>query len=254
MSLRLFIATAVVLLAAALFLVPWPWKLLRPEFVNSPSGVGAPTVFLVGDSTMLHYFRPLRAELRDAAELFIPLRWSAQSAWRHWREPEAVWVNAASCANVERQLETWLGRKHFDLAVFNCGLHDLANIGEADRPEHKRLMAAYGERVKRIAERLAVAAGRVMFVNSTPVQRIRSTLPPVKSEVLNAIAFGALHGSSTVVFDAHAAVLAQEGEFLEADGLHLNAQASAALARDLAAAIRVQIAELAAGRSDAAQR
>jgi hypothetical protein len=124
---------------------------------------GLPNVLVIGDSISIGYLRELRARLAGLANVEHP--------------PE----NCRSSQYVLSRVDTWLADRHYDVIVFNAGLHDLKHVereaeddlsnGMVDVAAGPRLipLEAYARNLEVIADKLRRAATTVIFATTTPV-------------------------------------------------------------------------------------
>src|SRR5205823_4176858 len=103
---------------------------------------------LIGDSISIGYTEPVRAELKDKANVHrIP-------------------TNGATTLNGVKNLDEWLGSKPWDVIHFNFGLHDLRIM---EGGEHQVSLEDYEANLRTIAGRLEKTGARLIWASTTPV-------------------------------------------------------------------------------------
>ena len=120
---------------------------------------GLPRVLLIGDSISIGYTLPTRALLKGKVNLHrIP-------------------TNGGPTIKGLEQIDTWLGKKTWDVIHFNWGLHDLKYMGPNGEnlfPKEKGgkvqvPIQEYEENLERLVVRLKKPNAKLVWRNTTPV-------------------------------------------------------------------------------------
>jgi acyl-CoA thioesterase-1 len=136
---------------------PQPPKNKHPEYAQVEDIPGLPRVLLLGDSISIGYTLPVRARLKEVANIHRP--------------PE----NCASTARGLRQLDTWLGAGKWDVIHFNFGLHDIKYLDKAgkyvppDKGAQVTLPEHYEKNLRTLVRRLKGTGAALIFATTTPV-------------------------------------------------------------------------------------
>ncbi len=134
-----------------------PAKPENPAFAEVPDLPGLPRVLIIGDSISMGYTLPVRARLKDKANVHRP--------------PE-------NCGDTTRglgRLDAWLGKGHWDVIHFNFGLHDLKYLDEKGSyvdPEKGSQVAppdVYRQKLRELTLRLKATGAKIIFATTTPV-------------------------------------------------------------------------------------
>jgi len=121
--------------------------------------VGLPRVLLIGDSISIGYTLPTRELIKGKVNLHrIP-------------------TNGGSTIKGLQHIESWLGKKKWDVIHFNWGLHDLKHMGPNGEnlfPKEKGgkvqvLLEDYETNLDRLVQRLKKTGARLIWRNTTPV-------------------------------------------------------------------------------------
>ena len=120
---------------------------------------GLPRVLLIGDSISIGYTLPTRELLEGRVSLHrIP-------------------TNGGPTVKGLQQIESWLGKKKWDVIHFNWGLHDLKYMGPNGEnlfPKEKGGKAQvsledYEKNLDRLVQRLKKTGAKLIWRNTTPV-------------------------------------------------------------------------------------
>ena len=120
---------------------------------------GLPRVLLIGDSISIGYTLPTRALLKGKVNLHrIP-------------------TNGGPTIKGLEQIDTWLGKKKWDVIHFNWGLHDLKYMGPNGEnlfPKEKGgkvqvPIQEYEKNLERLVVRLKKTNAKLIWRNTTPV-------------------------------------------------------------------------------------
>ena len=135
----------------------------KPKRPNSMAPIkempGLPRVLLIGDSISIGYTLPTRALLKGKVNLHrIP-------------------TNGGPTIKGLEQIDTWLGKKKWDVIHFNWGLHDLKYMGPNGEnlfPKEKGgkvqvPIQEYEKNLERLVVRLKKTNAKLVWRNTTPV-------------------------------------------------------------------------------------
>lgn len=136
------------------------------------------------------------------------------------------WFSGAQCSNTVKGLEctntsfysnylNFTGGKQFDVITFNYGLHDLVNC--TDNPECSEHVDidVYGQNILTIYNRLAQFARNVIWVSTTPVPNVTTSLGRSYelSVLYNAEALSVLKNTKAYVCDLWTGVIKYCGAY-----------------------------------------
>ena len=135
-------------------------KAKRPNPMTPIEDVaGLPRVLLIGDSISIGYTLPTRELLKGKVNLHrIP-------------------TNGGPTIKGLQHIESWLGKKKWDVIHFNWGLHDLKHMGPNGEnlfPKEKGgkvqvSLEDYEKNLDRLVQRLKKTGARLIWRNTTPV-------------------------------------------------------------------------------------
>ena len=135
-------------------------KAKRPNPMTPIEDVaGLPRVLLIGDSISIGYTLPTRELIKGKVNLHrIP-------------------TNGGPTIKGLLQIESWLGKKKWDVIHFNWGLHDLKHMGPNGEnlfPKEKGgkvqvSLEDYEKNLDRLVQRLKKTGARLIWRNTTPV-------------------------------------------------------------------------------------
>ena len=135
-------------------------KAKRPNPMTPIEDVaGLPRVLLIGDSISIGYTLPTRELLKGKVNLHrIP-------------------TNGGPTIKGLHHIESWLGKKKWDVIHFNWGLHDLKHMGPNGEnlfPKEKGgkvqvSLEDYEKNLDRLVQRLKKTGARLIWRNTTPV-------------------------------------------------------------------------------------
>ena len=135
----------------------------KPKLPNPMAPIkempGLPRVLLIGDSISIGYTLPTRALLKGKVNLH--------------RSP----TNGGPTIKGLEQIDTWLGKKKWDVIHFNWGLHDLKYMGPNGEnlfPKEKGgkvqvPIQEYEKNLERLVIRMKKTNAKLIWRNTTPV-------------------------------------------------------------------------------------
>jgi acyl-CoA thioesterase-1 len=209
------------------------WTTLAAAFAQAP-GVraydpiqdqpGLPRVLLIGSSVSVGYTLPVRAKLAGEANVHrIP-------------------AMAGTTAHMLPLLDGWLGDSKWDVIHFTFGLRDPTRLADGSLAVP---LAEFERNTRRIVERLKATGAKLIWASATPVPR--DDLKPVRKteDVLayNAAARAIMTANGVAVNDLYAFALPRLKEIQRPENVHFTEAGYEALAAEVAAAIRAQLAK-----------
>ncbi|NBZ95175.1 MAG: SGNH/GDSL hydrolase family protein [Proteobacteria bacterium] len=144
-------------------------KPLNPGLVQVPDVPGLPRVLIIGDSISMGYTPFVRTKLEGKANIHHPPQ-NCGNTQRPLDKADRRTQTGPS------NLEKWLGADHWDVILFNFGLHDLKYtdgngkyIGPSEGGIRDTPPDLYGKKLQEIATQLKKTDAKVVFVTTTPV-------------------------------------------------------------------------------------
>jgi lysophospholipase L1-like esterase len=199
---------------------------VNPAFAPVADRPELPRVLLIGDSISIGYTLPVRALLRDVANVHRP--------------PE----NCASTLRGLERLENWLGETKWDAIHFNFGLHD----SFIEDGKHPVPLEEYERNLRRIVARLREAGAKLIWASTTPIAGEVLLRPRAAKPVhdfyardiylYNAAAARVMEENGVQVNDLYRYALPRLAEIQNPGDVHFNAGGSDQLAAQAATAIR----------------
>ncbi len=179
-----------------------------PALIDVADTAGLPRVLLIGDSISIGYTLPVRALLKDRANVHRP---------------------SANCGDTARglaQLDAWLGTGKWDVIHFNFGLHDLKYLDEKGQyvpPEKGKQVAPvpqYEENLRQLVKRLQKTGAKIIFATTTPVPA--GTTGRVEHDELryNEAAARVMKENGIAIDDLHALATAKQPELQLPNNVH----------------------------------
>lgn len=196
-----------------------------PALIDVADVPGLPRVLLIGDSISIGYTLPVRALLKDRANV------------------HRVSGNCGDTARGLRDLDTWLGTGKWDVIHFNFGLHDLKNLDEKGQyvpPEKGKQVAPppqYEENLRQLVKRLQKTGAKLVFATTTPVPA--GSLGRVEHDELryNEVASRVMKGNGIAIDDLNALATAKQAELQRPKNVHFTQAGYDALASQVVASI-----------------
>lgn len=191
---------------------------------------GLPRVLLIGDSISIAYTLPVRALLKDKANIHrIP-------------------VNGSASGSGVAGVKTWIGTSKWDVIVFNFGIHD-AKLYDADGKVAQTREGAhpatslekYEENLRKIVERLKPTGARLIFATTTPIPEVTSGRLFDSIPARNELAVKIMKGNGVDVCDLYSVMLPRQKEFMRPGDVHFTPQGSSFLAEAVAASIEAHL-------------
>ncbi len=172
-----------------------------PSFAPVQEIVGLPRVLIIGDSISMGYTLTVRKNLEGKANIL--------------RIPE----NGGPTSRGIDKVTKWIGDKKWDVIIFNFGLHDLRVM---DDGKHQVEIADYEKNLKIIGQTLIKTGAKVIFVNTTPVPKVKMKIVRLDTDVTiyNASANKIMRELKIPVIDLNAAVTPKIKNFQKPNDVH----------------------------------
>jgi acyl-CoA thioesterase-1 len=178
-----------------------PLKPLDPGLAQVADVPGLPRVLIIGDSISMGYTPPVRAKLDGKANIHHPPMNCGDSQ----RALDKADRHAQTGPD---NLEKWLGKDHWDVILFNFGLHDLKYTDGKGRyisPEDGGIRdtppSPYAKNLQEIAARLQKTGAKVVFVTTTPVPPGCTGRVAGDEKIYNEVALGVMKPLNIPVAD-----------------------------------------------------
>ncbi|PNY37989.1 SGNH/GDSL hydrolase family protein [Rhodopirellula baltica] len=200
----------------------------NPAFAEPEIDKGLPNVLLIGDSISIGYMLDARKALAGKANVFRPA------------------TNCGPTTNGIKNLDAWLGDRHWDVIHFNFGLHDLKymgpnneNLAAPDSPgAHQQVsIDDYTENIRKIAERLKKTGATVIWRETTPVPEGAAGRVPGDSVKYNEAAASAIAKVGDIQTDPFFAFAESISELQRPANVHYTPEGSKKLGEHVAAQI-----------------
>jgi lysophospholipase L1-like esterase len=194
-----------------------------------------PTVLIIGDSISLGYTPHVKEMLKDEAQVL------------HNRG------NAQHTGTGLKKLDSWLGKKKWDVIHFNWGLRDPCyrnpeskTQGNRDKVNGKLTFTPeeYEANLRKLVARLKKTGSKLIWCHTTPVPEGEAGRHVGDGAKYNAIAAKIMKEHNIPVNDLHARMLPVMKKYQTAPGnVHFTKEGSRFLAEQVAAKIREQLAK-----------
>lgn len=213
----------------------------EPELRVTSHVDGLPNVLVIGDSISIGYLKELRAQLAGVANVDHP--------------PE----NCRSTQYVLSRLNEWLAGRHYDVIVFNAGLHDLKHVEReaeddlsnpmVDIAAGPRLvpLSTYSHNLGVIADSLMRAGTTVLFATTTPVPAGAFGRSPEDVLAYNREASRVMSEKNIAIVDLYNVALAH-ADLQFPTNVHYTVEGSKVLARAVAQEVARYLARRTEGR------
>jgi len=194
----------------------------RPAFAFVKEDPNLPRVLLIGDSISIGYTPAVRRLLAGKANVL--------------RIPE----NGGPTRKGLEKLESWLGKRQWDVIHSNWGLHDLKRLldGEKDiRGEWQVSPEDYKRNLDKLVARLMATGARLIWAHTTPVPQGAAGRIQGESVRANEIARKVMAKHHVPVNDLHRYVLPHVAKYQNPKNVHFTPEGSEFLAKQVAAKI-----------------
>ena len=182
---------------------------------------GLPRVLLIGDSISIGYTLPVRALLKDKANVHrIP-------------------TNGAATKEGVVKLKTWLGESKWDVIHFNWGLHDIKFVDD----KHNVPLADYEKNLRELVTQLKATNAKLIWCSTTPVPEGKLNPPRKNSDVreYNALAKKIMDENGVAIDDLYAFAEPQLDKIQLKANVHFSPKGSDELAKQVASSIEAAL-------------
>lgn len=182
-----------------------------------------PRVLLLGDSISIGYTLPVRAALKDRANVHRPP------------------TNCSSTGYGLQNLDAWLGSGRWDVIHFNFGLHDAKLPPEGGRHAPPDV---YASNLRAIVRRLQATGAKLVWATTTPVPNGGNLAPNRRFGDIahyNAIAARIMREEGVAINDLSAAITPVVERVGRPNDVHFTEAGSELLAKEVVAAILLQL-------------
>ena len=182
-----------------------------------------PRVLIIGDSISVGYTPAVKKELAAVAEVV------------------RIDENGGPTSNGVAKLDSWLSQGKWDVIHFNFGLHDLKRM---ENGEPQVALTEYEKNLRLIVARLKRTGAKLVWASTTPVPEGKVDPPRIPADVIsyNAAALRVMRENAVAVDDLYALALPNLAQWQRPVNVHYTDEGSAALAAQVAAAIRDALA------------
>ena len=202
---------------------PAPKPVADPVLAPVADVPGLPRVLIVGDSVSMGYTLPVRALLKDKANVH--------------RIPQNGGATSVGLANLAR----WLGEEKWDVIHFNFGLHDAKLLPEGN---HHADPDGYAQNLRAIVQQLRATGAKLIWATTTPVPD-GGILSPIRRfgdiGAYNAAAKKVMDENGVAIDDLGAAVQPEVARLQNPHDVHFSKEGSQFLAERVAASIAAQL-------------
>lgn len=191
---------------------------------------GLPRVLLIGDSISIAYTLPVRALLKDKANVHrIP-------------------VNGSASGSGVAGIKSWIGTSKWDVVIFNFGIHDTKLYDKGGKVAQKRegshpatSLEKYESNLRNIIGQLQPTGARLIFATTTPIPEVTSGRLFDSIPARNELALKVMKECGVDVCDLYSVMLPRQKEFMRPGDVHFTPAGSAVLAEAVAASIEAHL-------------
>ena len=202
---------------------PAPKPVADPALAPIADVPGLPRVLIIGDSVSMGYTLPVRALLKDKANVH--------------RITQNGGATSVGLANLAR----WLGDGKWDVIHFNFGLHDAKLLPEGN---HHAAPDGYAQNLRTIVKQLRATGAKLIWATTTPVPD-GGILSPIRRfgdiGAYNAAAKKVMEENGVAIDDLGAAVQPEVARLQNPHDVHFSREGSQFLAERVAASIAAQL-------------
>lgn len=184
---------------------------------------GLPRVLLIGDSISIGYTLPVRAALKDRANVHRPPG------------------NCSSTGYTLSKLAEWLGSGKWDVIHFNWGLHDAKLPPEGVRHAPPEV---YEQNLRQLVTRLKATGAKLIWATTTPVPMGGNLAPNRRFDSVdkyNAIAAKVMAEYGVATNDLNAAIAPHVAKLGRTNDVHFTTEGSAFLAEQVTRSVAAQL-------------
>jgi acyl-CoA thioesterase-1 len=184
---------------------------------------GLPRVLLIGDSVSIGYTLPVRALLKDKANVHrIP-------------------VNGGATEVGLANMKAWLGDGKWDVIHFNFGLHDAKYASETTL---RATREQYAANLRTLVAQMKATGAQLIFATTTPVPKDGVLSPTRRFDSIparNEVAVQVMKENDVAVDDLYAVVLPVQQKIGRENDVHFQPEGYEVLAKAVAASIEARL-------------
>jgi len=197
-----------------------------PSLVPITDVPGLPRVLIIGDSISMGYTIPVRALLKDKANVH--------------RIPQ----NGESTTVGLVKLPQWLGSTHWDVIHFNWGLHDLKHVRDGAFDLEAPVTTTvdqYKANLASLVTSLKATGARLVWATTTPVPKNCPGRISGDEVLYNAAALQVMKEAHVSVNDLHSLALERLETVQKPNDVHFNQAGNDDLSAQVASVIEAQL-------------
>ncbi len=182
---------------------------------------GLPRVLLIGDSISIGYTLPVRALLKDKANV------------------HRILTNGAATKDGLAKLKTWLGESKWDVIHFNWGLHDIKFV----KDQQNVPLADYEKNLRELVAQLKATNAKLIWCSTTPVPDAKQNPMRKTADVIeyNAVAKKIMDENGVAIDDLYAFALPQIEKIQLKANVHYTPKGYDELAKQVAQSIEATL-------------
>ena len=195
-----------------------PKKKVDPAFAPVIDDPALPRVLLIGDSISIGYTPPTRKLLAGVANV------------------HRILENGGPTSNGVAKIDRWLGKGKWDVIHFNWGLHDI----KLDTGKHQVPIDEYEKNLRSLVKTMKATGAKLIWASTTPVPEGKLSPKRDDNDVVayNAVAKKIMGEERIAVNDLYAFASSRLKDIQRPVNVHFTDAGSAALAEEVAGAIR----------------
>jgi acyl-CoA thioesterase-1 len=184
---------------------------------------GLPRVLVIGDSVSIGYTLPVRALLKDKANVHrIP-------------------VNGGATEVGLANMKAWLGDGKWDVIHFNFGLHDAKFTSETTQ---RATREQYAANLRQLVAQMKATGAQLIFATTTPVPKDGVLTPTRRFDSIparNEVAVQVMKENDVAVDDLYAVVLPVQQKIGRENDVHFQPEGYEVLAKAVAASVEARL-------------
>jgi lysophospholipase L1-like esterase len=215
---RDLVALVIIAICSTAAAAQQPKKKVDPAFAPVVDDPKLPRVLLIGDSISIGYTPETRKLLAGVANVH--------------RVPQNGGPTDTGVANIDK----WLGSGKWDVIHFNWGLHDI----KLDTGMHQVPIDQYEKNLRVLVKRMKATGAKLIWASTTPVPEGKLSPKRDNQDVVayNAVAKKIMQDEKIAINDLYAFALPRLKDIQRPVNVHFTDSGSAALAEQVAQAIR----------------
>ncbi len=191
---------------------------VNPALMEIKDAPGLPRVLLIGDSISIGYTLFVRELLQSKANV------------------HRVPTNCGPTPKGVENIDSWLGKRHWDVIHFNWGLHDLKYMFDN---EPQVSIEQYERNLGRLVGRLEKTGAKLIWASTTPVPNGNLSPKRIPADVVryNAAASRVMRKHGVATDDLYSLANSKLAEIQIPNNVHFTPDGSKVLAAQVAASI-----------------